>query len=118
MTVCEQFQAYAAAAVSEWDGGNNADLLELLAGNLGISLSELVEVGQKRVSELSGLVLDEISSGHFDFNNDTEASLSQSLRAIAADIKGSGDPAVWCDWLEEKAKSIEAVVVMAKPLIP
>lgn len=42
MTVTEAFQAKAHAAVAEWDGQHNGELILLLADHLGVSVGELV----------------------------------------------------------------------------
>jgi hypothetical protein len=48
-TASQRFLVWASQAVEEWDGQDNADLLELLARKFGIDIEELVRQGRDRV---------------------------------------------------------------------
>lgn len=41
-SICDHFCDQAAAAVDEWDGQDNGDLLRLLADKFGISVADLI----------------------------------------------------------------------------
>lgn len=49
--ICQHFARQAAEAAHEWDGVYNADLLELIADKIDVSLGDLIQAGRERLDD-------------------------------------------------------------------